>query len=230
MCKQRRSHAVLANGLVRWSGPCQCGACILSRGQGAPTRYVVYWAFSVRSRTSGGPTSESGCIQRGAGHPDVGLPRNWDAGRHTIEALRCDDRRCAICDLRPQASIVRLCGGDLVERLTRRQTSAAHIQTQATSTATSRRRNLNVKAELHAGWRTCGLMGLLDVGGEATSMPPRPGDHPGPGLACAPPALSKKHSPLATAPAPERDGRKNMENISLGSFRYGKAAATGWPV
>ena len=49
-----------------------------------------------------------------------------------------------------QAGIVRLCGGDLVERLTRRQTSAAHVQTQATSTATSRRRNLNVNADADA--------------------------------------------------------------------------------
>ena len=80
---------------------------------------------------------------------------------------------------------MRLCGGDLVERLTRRQTSAAHVQTQATSTATSRRRNLNVKAELHAGRQTCGLMGLLDVGGEATSMPPAPVTTPGRGFARA---------------------------------------------
>jgi hypothetical protein len=78
--------------------------------------------------------------------------------------------------------------------------------------------------------RQCGLMGLLDGDVAKLLDPPRPVTTPARGLTRAPPALPKKHSPLATAPAPERDGRKNMENISPGSFRYGKAAAAGWPL
>jgi hypothetical protein len=73
----------------------------------------------------------------------------------------------------PQAGIVRLCGGDLVERLTRGQTSAAHVQTQARSTATSRRRNLNVKADADASTANVHAAGEIERGdANRLSRPP----------------------------------------------------------
>ena len=101
-----------------------------------------------------------------------------------------------------------------VERRTRAASTSAHSTQQPRRDAEPHVRTANVRFDGSAG--RGGRRGHVE--------PPTPIDHPGRGLGRAPPSLSKKHSPLRPR-APARDGRKNMENISPGSFRYGKAAA-----
>ena len=129
---------------------------------------------------SGGPTSESGM------HPTWGRsPRRWpptQLGRRATHngTLRCAGRRCAICDLRPQASIVWLCGGDLVEgpaeadfRCSR--PDAGHVYGHISMA----QRGRECKSR-QSGRRTRRLMDLLNVGVAKSSCPlphrpPRPG-------------------------------------------------------